>query len=250
MSSAWPLEAPNEAIEQRDSKTHRGRPDEEAGELRRRLAATELRLRAALRHIDRIASPEGLVRSELATAREAALRAQRFAYHDELTGLPNRYLLLDRFNLAVASAERHDQQPALLFLDLDGFKHVNDTLGHRGGDELLRQVAARLLASLRAADTACRYGGDEFVVLLPELGGREGAAVVAAHIATELAAPYLLDGATITITASVGIAMHRADAHCYRELLRVADLAMYRDKARRSDLPGIVLAPTAALLAK
>jgi diguanylate cyclase (GGDEF)-like protein len=225
MTSGWPLEAPNEVTPQCGSNTYR---DGESAELRRRLAATELRLRAALRYIDRIGSP--------------ALRAQRCAYHDELTGLPNRYLLLDRFNLAVARAERHDQQLALLFLDLDGFKHVNDTLGHCGGDQLLRHVAARLVATLRAADTACRYGGDEFVVLLPEISGREGAAVVAANIARELAAPYLMDGAAITITASVGIATHRVDAHCYGELLRVSDLAMYRDKARRPEPPRIVRA--------
>jgi len=100
-----------------------------------------------------------------------------------------------------------------------------------------------LVACLRAADTACRYGGDEFVVLLPELSGRGGAAVVAANIARELAAPYLIDGAAITITASVGIALHRVDAQCYRELLRESDLAMYRDKARRPEAPRIVRAP-------
>ena len=100
-----------------------------------------------------------------------------------------------------------------------------------------------MVACLRAADTACRYGGDEFVVLLPELSGRGGAAVVAANIARELAAPYLIDGAAITITASVGIALHRVDAQCYRELLRESDLAMYRDKARRPEAPRIVRAP-------
>lgn len=171
MNSAWPLEAPNAVTKQCGPNTYREQCDGESAELRRRLAATELRLRAALRCIDWV-----IVRSQLATASpelaiapEAELRTQRFAYHDELTGLPNRYLLLDRFDLAVASAERQDHQLALLFLDLDGFKHVNDTLGYCGGDQLLRQVAARFVTSFRAEDAACHYGDDEFVVLLPAL---------------------------------------------------------------------------------
>ena len=143
---------------------------------------------------------------------EAAAKAQRFAYHDELTGLPNRHLLLDRFKLAVALAARHDEHVALLFIDLDRFKHVNDTLGHSVGDELLQQVATRLVACLRASDTACRYGGDEFVVLLPELSDKDGAVVVADNIRARLAAPYLVDGVEITMTASLGIAMHPVDA--------------------------------------
>lgn len=171
---------------------------------------------------------------------EAVLKAQRFAYHDELTGLPNRHLLLDRFQAAVASAVRHDQQVALLFLDLDRFKHVNDTLGHSAGDQLLQQVAARLVACLRASDTACRYGGDEFVLLLPELSGKEGAVVVADNVCAVLAAPYVIDGVEIAITASIGIAMHLVDAHGYGDLLRVSDRAMYRSKARRPAAPSIV----------
>ena len=179
---------------------------------------------------------------------EAVAKAQRFAYHDELTGLPNRHLLLDRFKLAVALAARHDHHVALLFLDLDRFKHVNDTLGHSVGDKLLQQVAVRLVACLRASDTACRYGGDEFVVLLPELGGKDGAVVVADHIRAHLAAPYLIDGAEITMTASLGIAMYPVDAHAYDDLLRVSDRAMYRDKARRPAAPSISGATPGALL--
>jgi len=208
-------------------------------ELRRVLAATQLRFVAALRQLDRLQRQDALRTQERALLTEAVEKARRFAYHDELTGLPNRHLLLDHFNQAVALAERHDQHVALLFLDLDRFKHVNDTLGHSVGDKLLQQVAVRLVACLRASDTACRYGGDEFVVILPELAGQEGAAVVANSIRARLAAPYIIDGTAITITTSLGIAMHPVDAHGYSDLLRVADRAMYRDKARRPAAPGI-----------
>jgi diguanylate cyclase (GGDEF)-like protein len=134
---------------------------------------------------------------------------------------------------------------------LDRFKHVNDTLGHFVGDKLLQRVALRLVACLRASDTACRYGGDEFVVLLPELSGRDGAAVVADNIRARLAAPYLIDGAEISISASLGIAMHPVDADGYGDLLRLSDLAMYHDKARCPAAPSIrkqrrLLGPTKA----
>ena len=115
--------------------------------------------------------------SELADLHEREIeRARYFAYHDELTGLPNRSLLLDRLNQVLAGAKRHDRQFALLFLDLDRFKEVNDRLGHSAGDKLLRRVAERLLSCVRGGDTACRYGGDEFVLLLPEVDSENGAA--------------------------------------------------------------------------
>lgn len=215
-----------------DGAVHEARPVTDLAELRRALAATELRCEAALRQLDRLRRRDTLHAQETALLTEAVLKARRFAYHDELTRLPNRQLLLDRFKLAVALAQRHDQHVALLFLDLDRFKHVNDTLGHSAGDKLLQQVAVRLLACIRASDTACRYGGDEFVVLLPELSGREGAVVAADHILMHLAAPYVIDGAEISITTSLGIAVNPVDAHGFDDLLRVADRAMYRDKAR------------------
>jgi diguanylate cyclase (GGDEF)-like protein len=127
----------------------------------------------------------------------------------------------------------------VLFVDLDRFKHVNDTLGHSVGDKLLQQVALRLVAGIRASDTACRYGGDEFVVLLSELDAKDGAVVVADNIRAQLAAPYRIDGAQITVATSIGMAMYPVDAQALGDLIQIADLAMYRDKARRSAPPSI-----------
>ena len=217
-----------------------GATSADTAELRRTLAATEQQFAAALRQLDRMRRRDTLRKREVASLTEAVVKAQRFAYHDELTGLPNRHALLDHFNLAVALAGRHDDHVALLFLDLDRFKRVNDTFGHSVGDKLLQQVAVRLVACLRASDTACRYGGDEFVVLLPELNRKDGAVVVADNIRAHLAAPYFIDGAEITITVSLGIAVHAVDAHCYADLVRVSDRAMYRDKARRSTAPSVL----------
>jgi diguanylate cyclase (GGDEF)-like protein len=207
--------------------------------LRRALAATERRLGAALRELESLRRQEALRTQELQLLTAAAEKAQRFAYHDELTGLPNRNLLTDRFQQAAALAARSKQQLALLFLDMDGFKHVNNTLGHAAGDQLLQQLATRLVGCVRASDTVCRFGGDEFVLLLPELHGKEGAVVVAENIRLHFAAPYLVDGDAITMTTSIGIAVHPLDADSYGDLIRMANQAMNRDKARRPAAPGI-----------
>jgi diguanylate cyclase (GGDEF)-like protein len=208
--------------------------------LRLELAATERRFAAALRELEKMRRRDAFNEEKVALLEEAAAKAQRFAYRDELTGLPNRHLLLDRFNQAAALAARHDKNVALLFLDLDRFKEINSTLGHSAGDELLRQIALRLVGGIRMSDTACRYGGDEFVVLLAEIGGKEGAFVVANNLRVHLAAPYLIDGASITITTSVGIAVYPDDARGYGDLIQASDLAMYRHKARRPPVPRIV----------
>jgi diguanylate cyclase (GGDEF)-like protein len=202
-------------------------------EVHRVLTTIRLRFGAALRQLERLRHRDALLEQENALLTEAVVKARRFAYRDELTGLPNRHLLLDHFNLSVALAERHDEHVALLFLDLDGFKRVNDTLGHSVGDKLLQQMAQRLVACIRASDTACRYGGDEFVVLLSELDAKGGAVVVADNIRARLEAPYLIDGAQITVTTSVGMAMYPVDGQAFGDLLQIADLAMYRDKAKR-----------------
>ena len=174
---------------------------------------------------------------QLANQREQEVAKIRyFAYHDELTGIPNRSLLLDRLNQALARAKRQRKQLAVLLLDLDGFKAINDQLGHAAGDKLLRQVAERLQACIRAGDTACRYGGDEFVVLLPEVDDEKRAYDVAHKIHLQLAEPYLVDDLTITVTASIGVAVTTANGMSQQDLIKQADIAMYRAKTLESSL--------------
>ena len=160
--------------------------------------------------------------------REDAMR--RLAYRDELTGLPNRVSLLDRLSLEFAHARRNRSRLGLLYLDLDGFKQVNDELGHHAGDQFLRAVATRLRGSLRAGDTVARLGGDEFVVVLPGLGSAEEARTVAQKVLDGIAAPLEVEGRVVRPGASIGVAVHPDDADEAETLLRRADKAMYRAK--------------------
>jgi len=183
----------------------------DTAELRRALAASQQQLRSALGQIDALQRQDSVLRQEVDRLAQAIAQARKFAHHDPLTGLPNRFLLLDRFKQAVARADRQHKQVVLLFLDLDGFKSINDALGHAGGDRLLQQVAARLAACIRASDTACRYGGDEFVVLLPEFEGQESAVAAAEKIRAHLGTPYVVDGTAIQVTTSIGMAIYPID---------------------------------------
>lgn len=162
------------------------------------------------------------------------------AYHDELTGLPNRSLLLDRLHQAMQQAARQHKQVLLIFIDLNRFNWVNDKLGNIAGDSLLQQVAMRLAVNIRGADTACRYGGDEFVVMMPEMEEQHGDAPAVRKIRAQLAAPYVIDKQVITLTASVGTALYRGDEQSCEELLQQADIDMNLDKAN-SKLPTISL---------
>jgi diguanylate cyclase (GGDEF)-like protein len=203
----------------------------------RALASSRKRLQVALRQLDELLERDSLLQEKVALLEQEVARAHRFAFHDELTGLPNRRLLLDRFNQAVARAARQHKQIVLLFLDLDGFKRLNDVLGHAVGDRALEQVAARLTACIRASDTACRYGGDEFVVLLPDFEGQLSAVNVADKIRSRLAAPYAVGRSAMTITTSIGMAVYPIDGCALGDLIQVSDRAMYRDKARGYDPP-------------
>jgi diguanylate cyclase (GGDEF)-like protein/PAS domain S-box-containing protein len=157
-------------------------------------------------------------------------RHRRSAHYDDLTGLPNRQLFRDRLAHEIKRADRIGLPLALMFLDLDGFKEVNDLLGHAAGDELLRQGAARIGACVRDSDTVARLGGDEFTVILTEIRNMPHVDVLARHLLEELARPFVLDGQTVAISASIGIALYPHDANDAAQLLRHADQAMYAVK--------------------
>ena len=154
------------------------------------------------------------------------------ATHDPLTGLPNRTLLLDRLEMAVARARRHHRRLAVLFLDLDHFKVVNDSLGHGLGDRLLVAIAERLRAALRPDDTVARFGGDEFVVLCEDLLGRSDAVAIAERILAELSGPFVVDDAEVFVGVSIGIAFPDDPDADPETLIRDADAAMYQAKNR------------------
>ena len=160
---------------------------------------------------------------------EAEARIQRLAHFDALTQLPNRVLLKDRSEQAIEIARRHGETLALLFLDLDHFKRVNDSLGHRVGDELLQQLATRLRGALREQDTVARLGGDEFVVVLPDTD-MHGASHVASKLAELAAQPFQVEAGELTVTPSIGIAMFPADGPDFDTLYKCADAAMYQAK--------------------
>jgi len=172
------------------------------------------------------------VTTDITEHKQEEERIQRIAHHDSLTGLPNRLLFNDRLEQAISLAKRDARQFALLYLDLDDFKPVNDTLGHTTGDELLRAVAARIRQQVRESDTVARVGGDEFAVVLPDIARREEAETVARKIITALAAPFQLGSAEqrINIGTSIGIAIYPADARDADALVKAADGAMYNAK--------------------
>lgn len=167
---------------------------------------------------------------EVSERRVSEQRMQHMATHDTLTGLANRALLSDRISQALAVADRHTQVIALLFIDLDHFKLINDTLGHDVGDSVLRQIAAKISALLRKSDTLCRLGGDEFVLLLPTILRKEDAMMVAEKIIDSLAEPIEISATSFTITPSIGISCYPDDGHDAETLLKNADIAMYRAK--------------------
>lgn len=160
------------------------------------------------------------------------LQTRFFADHDPLTGLSNRRVFEDRLRLAIVQSARHGKPLALLFIDLDKFKHVNDNLGHQVGDELLQQVADRLIGCIRRGDTACRYGGDEFIVMLPELNNEDSADIVIEKIRGQLCKPFRIRDQFIVLTVSIGMATYQADEHNANDLIHQADVAMYQAKHR------------------
>ena len=200
------------------------------------LALAEKRLFGVQRENNGLRKNNEHLMKALDDASRRAVAAVRVAQHDGLTGLPNRLLLIRRLQLAIWHAADRQGELALLFIDLDGFKSVNDRYGHRVADRLLSAAGARIAAGIRAQDLACRYGGDEYVVLLSSLNGAATAGKIAEKIRRDIGRCYSIDGLKIEIGASIGLAVYPRDGVRHDTLLQHADAAMFRDKAaRRAD---------------
>jgi diguanylate cyclase (GGDEF)-like protein/PAS domain S-box-containing protein len=181
---------------------------------------------------------------DISSLKQAQAQITKMAYYDSLTSLPNRHLFQDRLKLAIAHAQRHQHLLAHLFLDLDNFKRINDTLGHQAGDLLLKEVALRLTESVRSTDviahegpehsgvTIARQGGDEFTILLTEISNASYAAIVAQRFLETLARPFIIAGHEVFISASIGVALYPGDGEDLDSLLKHADIAMYEAKSR------------------
>ena len=155
---------------------------------------------------------------------------ESLALHDELTGLPNRRLLMDRLSLAIAHARRNKRTMAVMYLDLDEFKQINDTLGHDAGDALLSLVAARLVAAVRQEDTVARLGGDEFVIALWELNHADAVSKLVSKVIQAVSQPYIIQDRSVSITVSVGIGIYPTHGEEVETLMKSADLALYEAK--------------------
>jgi diguanylate cyclase (GGDEF)-like protein/PAS domain S-box-containing protein len=171
-----------------------------------------------------------IVFRDVSAARAMTAQIAHTAQHDFLTGLPNRMLLNDRVGQAIAAAQRHEKQVAVLFLDLDGFKHINDSLGHPIGDKLLQSIASRLVECVRGADTVSRQGGDEFVVLLSELEQSEDAVHTARRMLQVVAEAHSIDQHDLHVTTSIGVSVYPDDGLDAETLIKNADTAMYQAK--------------------
>ena len=191
--------------------------------------------------ISPIKDAAGAIRGASAIARDitdrkrAEERIRYLAQHDSLTGLPNRNLFRDRIGQVIVHARRAREQVAVLFLDLDGFKHINDSLGHQIGDRLLRMAARRLQGCLREGDTVARLGGDEFILSLPGLADSNDAILISNKILEALREPFLIEQHELHLTGSIGISLYPADGEDVETLLRAADTAMYHAKEKGRD---------------
>jgi len=179
-----------------------------------------------------------MLEHQFAAAREQEQAARYAAFHDVLTGLPNRALFNDRLGQGLAQASRHSRNLSVMFIDLDGFKHINDTHGHDAGDRVLRGIAARLKEYTRDDDTVSRYGGDEFLYVLMEVGDRKTVASIAEKILGAIRLPCTVrvgdDHISLSVGASIGIAMFPNDGTTAGALVASADKAMYQAKKTRS----------------
>ena len=190
-------------------------------------------------------------------ARDYGKMLEALALNDPLTGLANRRLLADRMSMALVHARRNKSAMAVVYLDLDGFKQINDTLGHGAGDVLLKMVAERLVATVRAEDTVARVGGDEFILALWHVSGIDYTATVASRAIEAVSQPYDIEGTTVTITTSAGVSIYPDHGEDADTLMKSADLALYEAKsagknayriAERTDLSAVARSDQPALI--
>ena len=209
----------------------------------------EAKLRSQLDAVNTVLSEQLVERTQLLAQVQAQRDAlERLATHDGLTGLPVMRLAQDRMKSAISRAQRSGAKVALLFVDLDGFKMINDTHGHDAGDALLREVAARMQQSVRASDTVARIGGDEFLVLLDGVTGARIAEMTARKILDNVAKPVVFGDAEVKVGASIGIALYPEDGADPQELRRLADDAMYRVKKAGKNGIAYANAPTVGIV--
>ncbi|MGB5081289.1 MAG: diguanylate cyclase [Burkholderiales bacterium] len=184
-------------------------------------------------------------------ARNHGKELESLALNDALTGLANRRLLAERMSMAMAHARRNRNAMAVVYLDLDGFKRINDTLGHGAGDVLLKMVAERLVATVREEDTVARLGGDEFIIALWDVKGADRASTVALKVVEAVSQPYVVEGHAVGMTASAGVAVYPVHGEDADTLMKSADLALYEAKhagkntyrmSERADLPAVACA--------
>ncbi len=200
--------------------------------------------RQVMREIDTLRSTNAHLVRQIETLKRRQAQAQRLADRDGLTGLYNRRRMVELLAASISDASQQRQRVGLLFVDLDGFKGINDDYGHAAGDKLLITVAARIAARTRTGDFVCRYGGDEFVVILPRVADLAAAQQVAQSIRKKVALPYRIDGADLRVSAAVGLAIYPDEARSAATLLELADESMYVAKSRWNDsLEGLRATP-------
>jgi diguanylate cyclase (GGDEF)-like protein len=194
-------------------------------------------VKSARHQVEMLVERNSELQKELTALVQKEALVRHLAYHDELTGLPNRGLLQDRFRHALLQAEQHHKPLALLMLDLEAFKRVNEKLGRASGDKLLQAVARRLTKGIRGTDTACRYGGDEFVIMMPEIYNPGSATAIAVDIGRRLSEPFIIDGHNIRMAVNIGVAVSPGDGRTLDALMKQADIALYRTKRTGHSTP-------------